>query len=140
LQSISPSGIPPYSQCFRARAYDHTGQVWPALPTVDSECVGGALRAVAWNEDRTDAGHDPNRGFQPKLLGLGGSISTMMALFPSVGQGVDSYFWSTPGQEVMTSDPLRFDAHMNAFSTNTLLPTHYDDYLNHVVWSVVHTY
>jgi hypothetical protein len=64
----------------------------------------------------------------------------MVAMLPSVGQGVDSYFGCTPGLEVMTSDPTRFDAHMNAFSTNTLLPTHYDDFLNHVAWSVVHWY
>ena len=71
-----------------------------------------------------------------------GSIATMLALFPSVGQGVDSYYWCTPGVEVMTSDPARFDAHMNAFATNPPLPTHYDDFQlpQHVAWTVVHTY
>lgn len=141
LQSISP-GIPRYDQCFRTRAYDHTGQIWPALPTVDTDCVGASLRSVAWHE-APDTGHVACRGFQPKFLGIGGSIATMLALFPSVGQGVDSYYWCTPGVEVMsTLNPARFDAHMNAFRTNTLLPTHYDDFLNpiHVAWSFVHTY
>lgn len=82
----------------------------------------------------------PLRGFQPRFLGAGGSIATLLALFPSDRPGVDSYFWCTPGVEVMTSDPARFDAHMNAFATNTLLQTHYDDFLNYVVWSVVHEY
>lgn len=71
---------------------------------------------------------------------MGGSIATLLALFPSNGNAVDSYFWCTPGIEVMTSDPNRFNAHMNAFATNTLLATHYDDFLNHVAWSVVHQY
>lgn len=64
----------------------------------------------------------------------------MLALFPSVGQGVESYYWCTPGLEVMGDSATRFDAHMNAFTANTLLPTHYDDFLNHVAWSVLHTY
>ena len=51
---------------------------------------------------------------------------------------MDSYFWCTPGLELMASDPARFNVHMNAFTTNMLLPTHYDDFLNHVAWSVVH--
>jgi hypothetical protein len=69
-----------------------------------------------------------------------GSISTMVAMFPSVGQGVDSHFWCTPGIEVMGSSPTRYNAHMNAYATNTLLPTHYDDFLNHVASTIVHTY
>ena len=104
---------------------------------------GGGLRAVTWNEAADvllDPGHVPYRGLQPKFLGLGGSISTMVALFPSVGQSVQSHFWSTPGQEVMTSDPARFNAHMNAFATNTLLPTHFDDFLSHIAWQVNHVY
>ena len=46
---------------------------------------------------------------------------------------VESRFWSTPGQQAMTSDPRRFDAHMQAWATNVLLPTHYEDYLNSYV-------
>lgn len=145
LQTISPAGTPAYSQCFRSRAYDHTGQIWPALPpppatTSDNDCVGASLRSVVWHEDTTDPGHAGWRGFQPKFLGIGGSIATLLALFPSNSTEVHSYFWCTPGIEVMTSDPARFDAHMNAFSTNTLLWTHYDDFLNpnNIAWSVVH--
>jgi hypothetical protein len=146
LLSISPSGIPPYSQCFRARAYDHLGQRWPAPPpppqTSDAACVGGGgAHAVTWNEDKDPLiGWVQWRGFQPKFLGLSGSISTLLALFPSNGNGVDSYFWCTPGIEVMTSDPTRFNAHMDAFATNTLLPTHYDDFLLFVARSWTHEY
>ena len=43
LQSVGGTGIPPYGQCFRARAYDHTGRVWPASPAIDSDCVGGRV-------------------------------------------------------------------------------------------------
>jgi hypothetical protein len=52
LHSISPSEPPPYSQCFRARAYDHYGlQLWPPPPTPpqtsDADCVvGGGPHAV----------------------------------------------------------------------------------------------
>jgi hypothetical protein len=140
LQTISPSGPPPMSQCFRARAYDHTGQIWPALPqpplpqVSDDPCVGASLRAVGWNEDFLHPGYVVARGYQPKFLGL------MVAMFPSVGQGVDSHFWCTPGIEVMGSSPTRYNAHMNAYATNTLLPTHYDDFLNHVASTIVHTY
>jgi hypothetical protein len=43
---------------------------------------------------------------------------------------------------MMTSDPSRFDAHMTAFSTATLMPTHYDDFAlpANLAWSVVLTY
>lgn len=139
LQTIGPT--PPFSQCFRARAYDQTrviagqppgttGQLWPALPTPDTDCDGGSLRAVHWHDDTSAAGFVPARGFQPRFLGMGGSLATMLALFPSVGQGVDSHFWCTPSIQVMTDSTTRFNAHMNAFATNTLLPTHYDDFLN----------
>ena len=145
LQLIAGSVTPPFSQCFRTRAYDHNGQRWPAPPpppTVsDADCVGGALRAVVWHEDVDSQGRVLNRGFQPKFLGVGGSIATLLALFPSNRpDDVDSYFWCTPGVQVMTSDPARFDVHMNAFSTNTLLPTRYKDYLNHIVGTVLHYY
>ena len=42
----------------------------------------------------------------------------------------------------MGSDPARFDAHMEAFSTNTLLATRYDDFLNpsYIASIVVHLY
>ena len=111
-------------------------------PPTDEPCVGGSLRAVAWRAVPEDPGFVPGQGYQPKFLGLGGanSIATMLALFPSVGNTVESHFWSTPGLELMGSDPQRFDAHMNAFATNVLLPTYYDDFLNHVAWSVVHVY
>lgn len=143
LQLIAGSVTPPFSQCFRTRAYDHTGQRWPALPTLDADCVGGALRAVVWSEDlEQGSGRVVNRGFQPRFLGVGGSIATLLALFPSNRpDDVDSYFWCTPGVQVMTSDPTRFDVHMNAFSTNTLLPTRYDDFLQHFVGTpVLHYY
>jgi hypothetical protein len=139
LPGVQPGTIPPLSLCFRARAYDHTGQRWPAQG--DNECVGGGgVRSVFWNLDFNQ--YVAGRGLQPKFFGLSGSIATLMAMFPSNRNGVDSYFWSTPGNEMMTSDPARFDAHMNAFSTATLLPTHYDDYQlpNNLAWSVVHTY
>lgn len=139
LGSISSSGIPPFGQCFRARAYDHTGKIWPPAPELDRPCVGAALRAVAWNE-APDPGRVPSRGFQPKFLGFGGSISTLLAMFPTSRPQVESYYWCTPAVQVMTSDPTRFDAHMNAFATNVLLPTHYDDFLDHVSWRVRHEY
>jgi hypothetical protein len=43
----------------------------------------------------------------------------------------------------MGSDPARFQEHMDAFSTSTLLPTHYDDFLNFLhpsIPPVVHIY
>jgi hypothetical protein len=50
---------------------------------------------------------------------------------------VDSYFWCTPGVQVMTFDPTvattRFDAHMGAFAANNLLETRYNDFLQHCV-------
>jgi hypothetical protein len=148
LQSTT-SGIPPLSQCLRARAYGHTGRsssqswVWPASPETDHDCVGGGgLRAVAWMEDETDPGRVLNRGFQPKFLGFGGSISPLLALFPNDRSGVDSYYWCTPGEREMTSEATRFDVHMDAFATNMLLSTHYDDFLNpsNIAWTWVHEY
>jgi hypothetical protein len=143
LQPTPSSPVPTLGDHFCARAYGPEGQLWPAAstpPAPDAPCVGGSLRAVAWHEDGTASAHVPSQGFQPKFLGLGGSIASMLALFPSTGSGVQSYYWSTPGLEIMASDPSRFDSHMNAFATNTLLETHYDDFLSHVVWSVVHSY
>jgi hypothetical protein len=82
----------------------------------------------------------PGRGYQSRFLGMGGSISTMVAMFPSVGTSVSSNYWCTPGVEIMGDNPTRFDAHMNAFATNTLLPTHYEDYLSHILSTTWHTY
>ena len=153
-QFLDPSGggatwnIPPYSTHFRARAYDHTSvagqQVWPPPgpgAPIDTPCVGGALRAVTWNvsaDANLDPGTDGFRGWQPKFLGLGGSIATMVTLFPSTSQSVESHYWCTPGIEAMTSDADRFNVHMNAWTNNTLIPTHYEDFLNHVVWTTTH--
>jgi hypothetical protein len=150
LQTVSPGIPPPLSQCFRARAYGQTGQLWPPLPNPapppqqprpDNPIVGGSLRAMTWNEDfDLGSGRVPERGFQPRFLGLGGSISTMVAMFPSVGTNVDSHYWCTPGVEVMGDNPARFNPHMNAFATNTLLPTHYDDFLSHIDSTYWYTY
>jgi hypothetical protein len=127
-----------------------TGQLWPPLPNPapppqqprpDNPIVGGSLRAMTWNEDfDLGSGRVPERGFQPRFLGLGGSISTMVAMFPSVGTNVDSHYWCTPGVEVMGDNPARFNPHMNAFATNTLLPTHYDDFLSHIDSTYWYTY
>ncbi len=78
-----------------------------------------------------------------RRLGAGGSIATMLALFPSDRPGVDSFFWCTPGVEVMTNNAWRLgalDKNMSAFATNGLMGTHYDDFFSFVNWSVVHAY
>lgn len=149
LQSISTTP-PPFSFCFRDRAYDHLGQRWPPVSqALDAPCVGSALRSIFWFPDQhPSAALVVGRGFQQKFLPLGGSIATLLAMFPSNGTDVHSYYWCRPGIEVMVSDrsaPLpsadsRFDAHMNAFATNILLETRYDSFLSHTTWSVVHAY
>lgn len=68
-------------------------------------------------------------------------MATMLALFPDMRPDVESWFWCTPGVQMMTRDPARFDAHMNAFTTNSLMSTRYEDFLNHIVPPVViHSY
>jgi hypothetical protein len=152
ISTTDPLGIPAFGQCFRSRAYDRDGQVWPALvppqTRSDAECVGAGLRAVTWTASRDPGLFVADRGLQPLFFGLGGSIASMVALFPSVGVGVDSRYWSTPGLEVMgcnptlsaAKDPLRYDRHMSAFASGVLLPTYYDDFMNHVAWSIDHSY
>lgn len=163
LRSLPGSGgsIPPFSQCFRARAYSYTGQVFPSpLPPppppapapplqADVACFGGGLRDVVWNPDLDFAsGGVIGRGLQGKFLGAGGSIATLLALFPDdparAGQ-VDSYYWCTPGIQIMGHDPSsvgpwRFDAHMTAFASNVLLESRFDSYLQNISSTVVHTY
>jgi hypothetical protein len=153
--AVGNGSIPPFGTCFRTRAYDHTGRVYPpVLPPPpppapvppdmpDVACFGGALRSVVWNMDAEHPDTVVGRGFQPKFLGAGGSIATMLALFPdhaSRSMEVDSYYWCTPGVDVMGHGPLRFDAHMNAFSVNVLLESRYDSYRSFVFSSLVHTY
>ncbi len=142
LGGISASGIPRFDQCFVSRAYDRTGQVWPPAPGSVAPCVGGGLRAVEWNEDLTPgSGHVPHRGYQPRFLGGGGSIATLLAMFPSDrASEVDSYFWCTPGVRVMSDEVGRFQGHMDAFSQNVLQPTRYHTFMSHQAWSVVHEF
>jgi hypothetical protein len=162
LRSLPGSGgsIPPFSQCFRARAYSYSGQVFPSpLPPppppapappvpADVACYGGALRDVVWNLDLTNQSSTIGQGLQPQFLGAGGSIATLLALFPDdparAGQ-VDSFYWCTPGVQIMGHDPSavgpwRFDAHMTAFASNALLESRYDSYLQNVISTVTHTY
>ncbi|GAB4145800.1 MAG: hypothetical protein Fur0037_13770 [Planctomycetota bacterium] len=133
---------------FRARAYDHNGrQLWPdpALG-LDTPCVGAGLRSVVWKEDTADRAHTAGRGFQPKFLGMMGSYATLLTLFPSTG-GAESWFWCTPGVQAMGYDlrgsletDRRFDRNMQAYSTNTLLPSHFSDFLTHYVTLMNHYY
>ena len=51
-------------------------------------------------------------------------MAPLLALFPSNDSRVDSYFWCTPGVQLIGNYLHRFDAHMNAFATNALLETH----------------
>jgi hypothetical protein len=147
-----PLSNPRLDDCFRTRAYDHNGQqLWPDLnppvPT-DVPCVGPALRAVGWFEDQTllPPQCQSCRGYQRKFLGMTGSYATLLALFPSTG-GVESYFWCTPGVQAMGYDLRgpsftadRFDLHMGAYATNTLMPSHYNDFLTNHVSVVYHYY
>jgi len=77
---------------------------------------------------------------------MGGSYATLLALFPSQGD-VESYFWCTPGVEAMGPDlrvptrtAMRFDLHMNAFSTNTLMRSHFSDFQTSPASVVTHVY
>lgn len=138
---------------FRARAYDHYGQqLWPdPVSAQDADCVGEALRSVVWFEEPVNSqGHVPNRGFQPKFLGMAGSYATLLTLFPRQGVtslGVESYFWCTPGVQAMGNDlrgpaqtAQRFDQHMQAFASNTLMQSHFNDFLTNHVTVVTHYY
>jgi hypothetical protein len=135
------SPTPQFGQFFRARAYDHKGQkLWPPAAN-DADCVGGGFRAVGWFEDESlGSGRIRFQGYQNRFFGWGGSYTTMLSLFPSDPlRDVESYFWCTPGVEAMGIDPARFDRHMDAFATNTLMRTHFSDFeTNHV--SVVEHY
>lgn len=77
---------------------------------------------------------------------MSGSYATLLAMFPSTG-GVESYFWCTPGVQAMGYDlrgPIdtarRFDVHMAAFASNTLMASHFDDFLTNYDTLVIHTY
>jgi hypothetical protein len=141
LATVSSASQPLMSEFFRARAYDHTApppalwsnaSIWPGPlgQDLDSACYGSGLREVVWHA-RKDGGYFPDRGLQPRFHGLGGSLATIMALFPAGGP-VTSYFWCAPGVQIMGPDLRgasetqdRYDANMGAFSTNQLLPSFY---------------
>jgi hypothetical protein len=53
---------------------------------------------------------------------------------------VESWFWCTPGVEAMGSDPRRFDRHMAAFASSTLLRSHYSDFATNYVTIEEHYY
>jgi hypothetical protein len=137
---------PPLSQYFRARAYDHNGvKVWPSVAQ-DAACVGPGLRSVRWYEEAWGPAWVRDQGFQSKLLGMSGSYATLLALFPSTG-GVESHFWCTPGVATMNESFVpaqgvsRFEGHMNAFATNVLMQSHYNDFATNFVPPIVsHTY
>ncbi|MBP8298876.1 MAG: penicillin acylase family protein [Planctomycetes bacterium] len=150
LGGLSNSSLPPMSQCFRTRAFDYNGsQLWP-VGAQDSPCVGGGLRSVDWVEDAGDQRYRPSQGFQPLFIGAHGSYATLLAMFPLQGanQGsVESYFWCTPGVQAMgpdlrgpTQTSARFNAHMNAYATNSLLPSYYSNFLSTFVSMVTHVY
>lgn len=125
--------IPPFGTVFRSRAFDHNGQLrWPASGG-DAACVGGGLRSVVWWFDPTVSGYQNFRGFQPRFHGLSGSYATLLALFPNNSMPAESYFWCTPGVEPMIPVASNFDKHMQAFTNNTLMPSHYSDYASNYV-------
>ncbi len=70
---------------------------------------------------------------------MGGSYATLLALFPSQGD-VESYFWCTPGVEAMGANPSRFNLHMAAHATNTLMRSHFSDFATNHVSLVTHYY
>jgi hypothetical protein len=141
MATVSSSSQPVMSEFFRARAYDHTaplanswsdGSVWPGPlgQDVDAACYGSGLREVVWHA-RKDVIYVQSRGFQPRFHGLGGSLATILALFPAGGP-VTSYFWCAPGVQIMGPDLRganetqdRYDANMGAFAGNQLLPSFY---------------
>lgn len=144
--SFLDDSIPQFRDVFRARAYDHNGQqLWPA--TLDADCIGGGLRSVGWNADEIPgSGYLRYRGYQPKFLGMGGSFATLLTLFPSQGD-VESYFWCTPGVQAMGPDlsvppntAARFNLHMDAYSTNTLMRSHFSDFQTNPASVVTHVY
>lgn len=144
MATVSSASRPVMSEYFRARAYDHAapsaiswsgGSIWPGPLglDVDAECYGSGLREVGWHARET-SGWDEFRGLQPRFHGMGGSLATIVALFP-VGGPVESHFWCAPGVQVMGSDLRdpsglnetmdRYDASMVAFASNQLLPSYF---------------
>jgi hypothetical protein len=134
----SSGQIPLFSTVFTARAHSHEltppgGQLLWQAGGQNPDYVGHGLRSVAWHEDQSHVDYREDRGFQPNFLGMGGSYATMLTMFPKTGAAsgpVESYFWCTPGVEAMGIDPARFEQHMDAHASNTLLPSHFHTFLN----------
>ncbi|MCA8973379.1 MAG: hypothetical protein KDC98_01590 [Planctomycetes bacterium] len=109
--------------------------IWPGT---NVDYVGAGLRATVWNEDVL-LNWVPSQGYQQGILCMGGSYATLLALFPDQG-AAESYFWCTPGVQALGTDPTRFNVHMNAHATNTLLQSHFGDFATNYVSLITHYY
>ena len=134
LRNEHSGEIPEFGAVFRTRMFDLNDQLaWPDTEA-GAACDGSFIRAIGWAPDQLANGYVPQRGYQPRYIGMGGSHLTLFTLLPKKKSDStetlppQSYFWCTATIRTMFPEDPSYTSILPHFAQNELLPTHFSDY------------